>query len=90
MSTANDRNVSSSEARDRLSELLSRAAYGRERIVVTRRGKGLAALVPLEDLELIETLEDQIDVEEAREALARVEQEGTEAWDDVKAELDLR
>ncbi len=52
--------VLSAEARDRFSELLGRAAFGGERIILTRRGRGSAALVPLEVLELIETLEDRI------------------------------
>ncbi len=36
------------------SEVLSRVAYGRERLVVTRRGRALAALVPIEDLAQLE------------------------------------
>jgi prevent-host-death family protein len=81
--------VPSSEARDRFSELLSRAAFGGERIILTRRGKGLAALIPLEDLELIEKVEDQIDLEEARAALDEAAREGTISLADVKRELGL-
>ena len=43
-------------------------AYGRERIVLDRRGRSLAALIPLEDLALLEELEDRQDAEEARKA----------------------
>lgn len=81
--------VSTAEARDHFSELLNRTAFGKERIVVTRRGKNLIALIPLEDLALLEELEDRIDLEEARKALEEAEKEGTEAWEDVKAELGL-
>lgn len=58
------------EARDHFSDVLNRTAYGKERIVLTRRGKQLAAVLPLEDLELLEELEDRIDAEDARKALA--------------------
>jgi prevent-host-death family protein len=38
-------------ARVAFSELLSRAQYGGERVVVFRRGRPVAALVPLSDLD---------------------------------------
>ena len=81
--------VSSVDARDALSELLNRAAYGKERLVLTRRGKPLAALIPLEDLELIEEIEKRVDLEEARSALREAEAKGSTAWEQVRAELDL-
>ena len=57
------------EARDRFSDLLNRAAYGKERVVLTRRGKELVAVVPLEDLELLEAIEEVIDLQDARKAI---------------------
>jgi len=45
-------NVSVANARKQLAELLNRAAYGKERFVVTRHGKEMGAIVPLEDLGL--------------------------------------
>jgi prevent-host-death family protein len=61
------------EARDRLAELVNRAAYGKERLVLGRRGKAMVALVPVEDLEALEAMEDRIELEEARKALAEWE-----------------
>jgi prevent-host-death family protein len=49
--------VSVVEARRMLSELLGRVAYGRERVVVERKGKPMAALVSIEDLRRLEALE---------------------------------
>lgn len=60
--------VSTVEARENLSELINQAAYGKERIVLTRRGKELVALVPMDDFDLLEELEDRIDLEEAKKA----------------------
>ncbi|MFK5689429.1 type II toxin-antitoxin system Phd/YefM family antitoxin [Ornithinimicrobium sp. LYQ92] len=45
-----DEEVAVSEARGQLSELVNRVRFGGERIVLTRHGKGVAALVPLEVL----------------------------------------
>lgn len=38
------------EARAQLSELVNRVGYGKERIILTRHGKPLVALVPAEAL----------------------------------------
>ncbi len=62
--------VTVSEIRGTFAEALNKAAYGKERIVIARRGKRLAALIPVEDLELLEALEDRIDVAAAKRALA--------------------
>jgi len=78
-----------SEARKDLSETLNRVRYKGERIVLHRRGKDVAALVPVEDLALLEELEDRVDLEAAREALLEASEKGTVSWDDVKKKLGL-
>lgn len=60
--------VSISEIRDKLAEALNRVAYAGERIVLERRGKGVAALVSMEDLQLLEELEIQADIKAAKKA----------------------
>lgn len=84
-----DEEVASSEVRERFTELMNRAAYAKERIVLTRHGKRLAAVVPIEDLETIEAIEDRMDLADAREALEELEAGGTIAWEDLKEELGL-
>lgn len=49
---------------------LTRVITKGERVKVHRRGKAVAALIPLEDLALLEKLEDRLDVEEAERRLA--------------------
>ena len=61
--------VSTSTARKDLADILNRASYAHERTVVTRNGKPVAAIVSLEDLEAMEALEDQMDLQAARESL---------------------
>lgn len=43
------------EARENFSDLINKAAYGNERVVLTRRGKALAAVIPLTDLNSLNT-----------------------------------
>jgi prevent-host-death family protein len=66
--------VSVAELRQDLADVLNRAEYRGERFVVHRRGKVAAALIPIEDLELLERLvrqeEDRIDLAAAEAALA--------------------
>ena len=45
-------------------------AYTKEPIVLTRRGKKIAALISLEELELLQHIEDLLDIEDAKKALA--------------------
>ena len=84
-----EKHISTADARNNFGDLMNRAAYGKERLILTRRGKNIAALVPVEDLETLEAIEDRIDLEEARKALAEAGVEGTVAWEDVKKELGL-
>ena len=51
--------VSVAAAKSRLSELIAKSSYAKERFVITRRNKPVAALVSLEDLKLIEQNEER-------------------------------
>jgi prevent-host-death family protein len=80
--------LTTTKARDEFADTINRAAYGKERVVLHRRGKPIAAVVPIEDLQLLEQLEDEIDIAEAR----RVRTDPTEEalpWAAVKAKLGL-
>lgn len=81
--------VSVSEAREAFADLVNRAAYGGERVLVSRRGKPVAAIVPIADVEFIERMEDELDLQAAREALADPERAASIPWEQVKAELGL-
>ena len=60
------------DARKDLADILNRAAYGKERVVLTRRGKDVAAIVPMDDLAILEAIEDHMDVTESEKILERV------------------
>ena len=49
--------LNTAEIKARLSELVSRVAFSRERLIVLRRGKPMAALVSIEDLHRLEALD---------------------------------
>ena len=82
--------ISTSEARAQFSDLVNRAAYGGERIVLHRQKKPVAAVIPYDEFELFERIieerENAIDVRLARKA--RKEKRKI-PWEQVKRELGL-
>ena len=80
-----------SKAREEFPEVVNRAAYGKERTIVSRRGKDLAAVIPMDDLRLLERLAreemDRIDLEDARAALKEAEEKGTIPLRDLMRQL---
>ncbi len=78
-----------SKARQGFADTINRAAYGKERVVVRRRGKDIAAVVPIDDLRLLEELEDRVDLADARAALAETKKKGTTPLDKILKDLGL-
>lgn len=78
--------MQASKARDEFSDTLNKVAYTGERVVLRRHGKDIAAIVPIEDLEMLEAVEDRLDVEAAKKAL---KEKGSIPWKKLKAELGL-
>ena len=83
------KSLRTTDARERLAEILNRVAYAKDRVRITRRGKEIAAVVPIEDLELLEKLEDQIDLQEAEKALAEARGKGAIPLAKIREELGL-
>ena len=79
--------ISTVKARNNFSDLLNKVAFGKERTILTRRGKKFAAVIPIEDLHLLEKIEDQMDIEEARKAMD--EPGENEPWENVKKAMEL-
>lgn len=81
--------INATEAREIFAEVLNRVSYRGERVRITRHGKDVAAVVPIEDLELLERLQDEADVRDAEAALADAKEHGTIPWEDAKRALGL-
>ncbi len=79
--------IPASEARMQFADIVNKVAFGGERIVLHRHGKDVAAIVPVEDLRLIEELENRMDLDAARAALN--EKEPRISWKKLKKELRL-
>jgi prevent-host-death family protein len=79
--------LSVSELRSDMASAVNRVAFGKERLIVQRQGKRLVALVPIEDLEALEAMEDRLWVELADRAMAEPGEDIP--WEQVKKDLGL-
>ena len=81
--------LSIAEIRKGLADVVERVEGSKERLVITRRNKPVAALVPMEDAALLEKLEDDLDLLEAIQALEDYESNGGVSLRQLKADLAL-
>lgn len=81
--------ITASKIRKDFSDTVNRVAYGGERVVLQRRGKEIAAVVPIEDLKLLEALEDRMDLVDARAALTEAKKKGTKSLQAILKERGL-
>ena len=90
MSETNKGPMTAAQAWNRFSEVVDRAARGKERVLLTRRGKPVVAVVPMEDVRLLEGIEDRQDLEDFRVARDEAEREGTVPLDEVLKEFGVK
>lgn len=91
---ARKRNISGAittvAARNHFSDLINRVAYGKDRVVLTRRRRPLAAMVPIEDIALLEEIEDREDLRVARARSRAADRKGTIPLAEVLKEFNLK
>ncbi len=78
--------VETREARENFSHTLNLVAYGGQRVTLTRRGRAIAVLIPMEDASRLEELEDALDAQAGKKALAEFKKSGAKAvpWEAIK------
>ena len=79
--------ISAADARKKFANIINRVAYGKESFVLTRRGEPLAAIVSIDDLKLLQEIEEQMDIDDARKA--RNEPGENISWEKLREELGL-
>lgn len=79
--------LEASTLRQGISDALNRVAYTGERISIRRYGKPIAALVSVEDADLLDAFEDRLDLAAAKKAL---KEKGSIPWAEVKKRLGLK
>ena len=79
--------ITTVSARNEFSSVLNRAAFGKERVILQRRGKSIAAVVPMDDVMLLEALEDKLDIADALASRKEAARKGTKSFAKLRAEL---
>ncbi|MBI1870172.1 MAG: type II toxin-antitoxin system prevent-host-death family antitoxin [Chlamydiae bacterium] len=74
--------------RGNFSDTLNKVIYQGERIVVKRRGKNVAAFIPMADLDVLKQMEDEIDRKIAKTELKKSKQ--FVSYESVRKELGLK
>lgn len=84
--------LTTSKARAGFSELVSRTAFGKERVVLMRNGRPAVAVIPVEDLALLEEFEDARDLLLAKKAEAEASRKRQKPvpWTEAKKKLGLK
>jgi prevent-host-death family protein len=79
--------INTLDAKEQFADLITRVSHKKERIILTRRGKEIAAIIPLEDLELLQESQDKHDLTNAIEALKEARNIGTITLEQLKEEV---
>lgn len=61
--------ITTADARKNFADIVNTVAYGKQPVILTRRGQEIAALISIEELELLQKIEDLVDIQDARKAL---------------------
>jgi prevent-host-death family protein len=79
--------ITTVEAKEDFADIVNRVAQNKERIVLTRRDKEIAAIISYDDLLLLLEKENKRDLQEATDALKEARAKGTVSLQDLKEEL---
>lgn len=75
------------DAKENFTNLLNHVSHTKERVILTRRGKEVAAMVSLDDLQFLESTQDKHDLQEAIDSFKEAKSDGTITLDQLKEEV---
>ena len=82
--------VTIGSVRTNLAALIDDVQYRKERVIITRHDKPVAALVPVDDAALLDELEDRLDLADALDAIEDYDVNGGIDLQRLETELDQR
>lgn len=82
------KSVSVTQARKDLGNIFGEVSYYKERVLLTNHKKTVA-IVPIEDLELLEALENKEDIRQAKLAIKETKKKGTVPFAEMKKRVGL-
>ena len=82
--------VTIASVRKNLAALIDEVQHRKERLIITRHDKPVAALVPVDDAALLDELEDRLDIADALEAIEDYDANGGVALHRLETEFGRR
>ena len=79
--------INTADAKEEFSELINRVSHSKERMILTRRGKEIAAIVPIEDFMILQQSQNKIDLTDAYEALKEARAQGSVTLEELKSKI---
>lgn len=79
--------ITTIEAKEEFAELINRVSHNKERIILTRRDKEVAALVCMEDFALLQASQGKSDLHDAVESLKDTRHHGAISLDQLRDEI---
>jgi prevent-host-death family protein len=81
--------INTVEAKEQFADLVNRVAHSKEKIILTRRGKEIVAMIPVEDLLLLQQSQDKHDLREAIDSLKDVRHLGAMTLDELREKIGI-
>ena len=81
--------MNTAEAKEQFGDLINRVVHSKERVILTRRGKEVAAIIPFEDLNILQNSQDKSDLHDAMEALREARTAGSISLEKLKEESEV-
>lgn len=78
--------INTIDAKEQFTDLINRVAHSKDRFILTRRGKEIAVIIPVEDFAHIQSLQDKNDLQSAIEALTEARNVGTISLENLEKE----
>ncbi len=76
--------MNTATAKEHFTDVINRVAHQKERIILTRRGKEVVAVISMADFKLLNQSQDKNDLQEAIDALKEARQTGSITLEQLK------
>ena len=80
--------ITAQEAQDALPDLINQVVHNKKKpIIITRRGKEIAALISSESFALLQEIQNKQDLQDALDVLKKAREQGSVSVEKAKEEL---
>ncbi|MCC2666159.1 MAG: hypothetical protein K0R24_70 [Gammaproteobacteria bacterium] len=79
--------LNTADAKEQFTDLINRVVHSKQRVILTRRGKEIAAIIPVGDLALLQEIQDRHDLRDAINVLKEVRSVGTMTLDQLREDI---